>query len=111
MPQVYILPSLYCLDAALGKNTCCCAGTTALSAAIKQRRSASVQTLLCRGANLMHVNAYGVTPLAVAQVVTTHSILKLAPCHSKLVLMHHDTCSAYITATVIYAASCTCNAA
>ena len=89
MLQVYILLSLYCLDAALYKTTCCSAGTTALSAAIKQRRSASVQTLLCRGANLMHVNAYGVTPLAVAQVIATYSIPKQAPRHSKLVLMQH----------------------
>ncbi len=44
------------------------AGTTALSAAIKQRRSAAVQILLSRGADLDRTNAHGVTPLAVAQV-------------------------------------------
>ena len=59
---------------------CCCpsqclvsivygdAGTTALSAAIRQRRSAAVQILLSRGADLHCANAHGVTPLAVAQV-------------------------------------------
>jgi len=52
----------------LVSTVCRDAGTTALSAAIKQRRSAAVQILLSRGADLDRANAHGVTPLAVAQV-------------------------------------------
>ncbi len=52
----------------LVSTVCRDAGTTALSAAIKQRRSAAVQILLSRGADVDRTNAHGVTPLAVAQV-------------------------------------------
>ncbi|DBB07493.1 TPA: hypothetical protein ACH3X3_008961 [Trebouxia sp. C0006] len=52
-------------------------GTTALSAAIKQRRSAAVQILLSRGADVDRTNAHGVTPLAVAQDVGDMHILSL----------------------------------
>ena len=58
-----LLPS-QCLASTVYRH----AGTTALSAAIKQRRSAAVQILLSRRADLDRTNAHGVTPLAVAQV-------------------------------------------
>ncbi len=64
-PKVWMsLLPLQCLVSVVYRD----AGTTALSAAIKQRRSAAVQILLSRGADLDRINAHGVTPLAVAQV-------------------------------------------